>query len=288
MSYLQQHLNTGGTHICRAWAVTRRDGVEMGFTDHDRDLSFEGITFRAGSGLTALAVQQTTGLAVDNTETLGALSASAIRAEDISAGLYDGAEIRAWDVRWDDVSARALRFRGSIGQIRKQGAAFSAELRGLTEALNQPGGRVFHGLCPAVLGDSACGVDLDARFTGEATVVALDASLRLEGLSNFAEGWFAQGRLEVLTGAATGQSGMIGSDRGNVERHIALTSPLGADLAPGDRVRLIAGCDKRFETCREKFGNMLNFRGFPHIPGEDWLMSVPQRDGQNDGGSLFS
>jgi uncharacterized phage protein (TIGR02218 family) len=51
-------------------------------------------------------------------------------------------------------------------------------------------------------------------------------------------------------------------------------------------IRLEAGCDKRAETCRLKFDNFLNFRGFPHIPGEDWLSSYPVSAGNNDGGGL--
>ena len=61
--------------------------------------------------------------------------------------------------------------------------------------------------------------------------------------------------------------------------------PIPADVAPGDMLRIEAGCDKRAATCRLKFGNFVNFRGFPHIPGEDWLMAVPRSDGVNDGGS---
>jgi uncharacterized phage protein (TIGR02218 family) len=51
-------------------------------------------------------------------------------------------------------------------------------------------------------------------------------------------------------------------------------------------IRLEAGCDKRFETCRLKFANLLNFRGFPDIPGDDWLVSTPATGAQNAGGSL--
>ena len=75
-------------------------------------------------------MQQSTGLSVDNTEALGALSDAAIREADIEAGRYDGAEVRAWLVNWADVSARQLQFRGSIGELRRAGGAFEAELRG--------------------------------------------------------------------------------------------------------------------------------------------------------------
>lgn len=87
---LAAHLATGLTTVCRCWAITRRDGQVLGFTDHDRDLSFEGILFRADTGLTAGVLLQTSGLAVDNAEAVGALTDAAIREEDITAGRFDG------------------------------------------------------------------------------------------------------------------------------------------------------------------------------------------------------
>ena len=154
------HLQTGITTVCRCWAVTRRDGAVMGFTDHDGDLAFEGIAFRADTGLSAAVLQQTTGLSVDNSEALGALSDAAIREEDIDAGRYDGAEVQAWLVNWQDVAQRECLFRGHIGELRRAGGAFEAELRGLTDVLNQPTGRVFQKSCGAVLGDATCQFDL--------------------------------------------------------------------------------------------------------------------------------
>ena len=105
MSALQDHLAGGVTTVCRAWAVTRKDGVVMGFTDHDRTLNFSGITFKASTGMTARAIEQTTGLAVDNTEAVGALSDAAIREEDVRAGRFDGAEVQSWLVNWSATAA---------------------------------------------------------------------------------------------------------------------------------------------------------------------------------------
>ena len=121
MAGLLAHLGTGVTTTCRCWALTRRDGMVMGFTDHDRALAFEGVAFRPDTGMNALALQQTTGLSVDNTEALGALSDEAIREADIEAGRYDGAELRAWLVNWQDVTARSLIFRGTMGELRRAG-----------------------------------------------------------------------------------------------------------------------------------------------------------------------
>ncbi len=287
---LSEHLAEGVTTVARAWALERRDGVVLGFTDHDRDLSFDGIVFRADAGMTARALQQTTGLGVDNSEAVGALSDAAIAEADILAGRYDGAWLSLWWVNWTDVAQRALRFRGSLGEVTRAGGAFRAELRGLSEVLGRPQGRVYQAACGAVLGDAACGVDLSAPgYTVEAEVAEVidETRLRFEGLGGIAARWFEKGRLEVLSGPAAGLSGLIKADRViGAGREVGLWQALGAAVRPGDGVRLVAGCDKQPETCRVKFQNFLNFRGFPHIPGEDWMIAVPRQGDLNDGGSL--
>ncbi len=286
---LRAHLGSGSTTVCRAWAIVRRDGEVLGFTDHDADLSFDGIRFRADTGMTAKALQQGTGLAVDNAEGFGALSDEGLREADILAGRLDAAEVRIWQVNWADVAERALLFRGSIGEITRAGGAFRAELRGLTEVLNQPQGRVFQRGCTAVLGDGQCRFDLGrAGYFAEVEVPeAGDVRFALPQMVEFDDRWFEGGRFRVLTGAGRGLVGLVKNDRlGAAGREVELWQALGVRLAAGDRVRLEAGCDRRAETCRLKFGNFLNFRGVPHIPGEDWLMAYPTSAGRNDGGSM--
>lgn len=288
---LQAHLATGTTTICRAWALIRRDGRVLGFTDHDRDLAFEGYIFRADTGLTARALQQTTGLSVDNTEAMGALSDAAITEADIIAGRYDGAEVIAWLVNWADVGERSVQFRGTVGEITRSGGSFTAELRGLAERLNQPQGRVYQRSCSAVLGGAGCGFDLtQPGFATLATPVTVEGQrlFRFPPLPEFAARWFDRGTLIAKSGAAAGLRGIIKSDRLDQDGQcvIELWQDLGAAVTPQDEMQLLAGCDRRAETCREKFNNFLNFRGFPHIPGEDWLTAYPTSATVNDGGSL--
>ena len=288
---LYDHLATGLTHVCQCWAIRRRDGVVFGFTDHDRSLSFDGVDFVADSGMSAKALSATTGLSVDNTEAAGMLTADAVTEQDIAAGRYDQAEVTIWQVRWDDVSARQVRFRGTMGEITRNGAAFQVDLRGLAEALNQPQGRSYLKTCSAVLGDQACRVNTltDAAYVAEVAVDRETDSQRfdLATLVPYNDGWFENGFLEVLTGPATGLSGIIKRDQViSSRREVLLWQPLGIAVSQGDALRLIAGCDKRAETCREKFANLVNFQGFPHIPGDDWLMAVPRSEDANDGGSL--
>ncbi|KPP85497.1 MAG: phage conserved hypothetical protein [Rhodobacteraceae bacterium HLUCCO07] len=286
---LRAHLQSGVTTVCHAWAITRSDGVTFGFTDHDAGLSFEGIAFKADTGLSAMALQQSTGLSVDNTEALGALSDAAVTEVDIEAGRFDGAEVRAWRVNWADVSARQLMFRGTIGELKRAGGAFRAELRGLTAALNRPLGRVYQKPCTAVLGDAACGFDVTTPgYFAELPVEAVEERSRFvfDVLPGFEPGWFAHGVLEGLSGASAGLRGIIKRDViDSGQRVIDLWHPMRDGIAPGDMIRLVAGCDKRMATCRLKFNNLLNFQGFPDLPGESWLMVQPGQSGQLAGGS---
>jgi len=286
---LHAHLATGATHVCHCWALKRADGVTLAFTDHDAAIEFDGITFTPESGLSARALASTTGLSVNNTEAIGVLSASAITEADIDAGRYDGAEVTTWLVQWDNPAARQVRFYGTIGEITRAQGGFQAELRGLTEALNQPQGRSYLKTCSAVLGDRRCGVDLDDpafAVKTELTIATDGQVFSFANLSPFNDRWFEGGQLVVETGKAATLRGVIKSDDvidGN--RKVTLWEPIRATMEIGDRVRLIAGCDKRAASCRDKFSNFINFQGFPDIPGDDWLVSVPRSSGVKSGGS---
>lgn len=47
------------------------------------------------------------------------------------------------------------------------------------------------------------------------------------------------------------------------------------DVNVGDVFTFYPGCDKTLETCRDRFGNSINFQGFPHVPGDDYLKNYP-------------
>jgi uncharacterized phage protein (TIGR02218 family) len=288
---LYAHLASGATTTCRAWIVTRRDGVVFGFTDHDRDLAVEGVTCRANTGMTARALQQTTGLSVDNSEAVGALSDAAVSEADILAGRYDGAEVRAFLVNWAAPEDRVEQFRGSLGEIQRGGGGFRAELRGLSEKLNQAQGQAYVSRCSAVLGDGRCRFQtLQPGYFAERVVETVEDGrvLSFASFSGYDDRWFEAGRLEVLDGAAQGLVGVVKSDRlAGTARRIELWQSVIAPLVAGDMVRVIAGCDKSPTTCRAKFGNFLNFRGFPHIPGDDWLTSYPLPNRPNTGRPLL-
>lgn len=287
---LAQSLATGATTHARAWEVRRTDGVVMGFTEHDRNLSFDGVTFRADSGLGASAVEIASGLSIDTHQVLGALASEGITEADLERGVYDGAEVIQWLVDWTDPSSRMMLSRGFIGETRRQGAHFEAEVRGLADKLNQPIGRAFLRDCDARLGDGRCKVDLSApEWRGSGQVVAVLAAQRylVDGLGGHPADFFAHGTATFTGGANQGHVGMVRIHDAGAPATVELWLAPPLTVALGDTLELVAGCDKAADTCRAKFSNFMNFQGFPHMPGDDWATGYADEGGAHDGGSLF-
>ncbi|HEY4112856.1 MAG TPA: DUF2163 domain-containing protein [Rhizomicrobium sp.] len=293
-SGLAAHIAQTVTTLAWCWKLTRNDDVVQGFTDHDRDLSFDGVTYAAATGFTASQMQGSLGLQVDNLEASGALSSGDLNEDDLGAGLYDSAEIEIWRVNWADTSQRVLMRKGTLGEVKRGKAAFQAEIRGLAQALNQPQGRAFGYACDADLGDSRCSpngeVDLtDPAFLGNGTVAALTDNRRFTatGLS-FVDTWCGGGKLTWLTGANAGLAMEV--KRYSVVAGVTtieLWQPMSRDVAVADTFKITAGCDKQFPTCKAKFANVKNYRGFPYMPGNDSITSYPNSNQDMDGGSYY-
>jgi uncharacterized phage protein (TIGR02218 family) len=285
---MQAHLDSGATTLCHCWKVTRTGAAAMGFTDHDRPLTFDGLTFEAASGFEATALESGLGLSVPNQDIAGALSSAAITEDDLAAGRYDGAGVEIWRVNWADVTQRLLIAKGEIGEVRRDAMGFTAELRGIAHRLNAAQGRHYQFACDADVGDARCKVDLNAtafKGAGSVTAAANSRELSASGLGAFADGWFAGGRLVWTSGANAGLSQTVKSHIGAA---LTLWEAMPFAIAAGDGFTVTAGCDKRFATCKAKFANGLNFRGSPLMPGNDWIVASPRDGERHDGGSLTS
>ncbi|MFT3809259.1 MAG: DUF2163 domain-containing protein [Micropepsaceae bacterium] len=283
---LQAHLDGGVTTLARCWRLALNDGRVRGFTEHDRDLAFGGVTYRAGSGFAASAAESRMGLSVGDQSVAGVLSDEGIEAGELEAGLYDGARVEIWMVNWAAVSQRVMLGAGEIGEVRRGAHGFEAEIRSVSARLNVPLGRTYQPVCDAVLGDARCGVDVNApALRGEGVVVSsVDGRvLAVSGLEGFAAGWFEHGALAWTSGANEGLKAEL---RGSEPAGIVLWRAAARAVEAGDAFVVTAGCDKRIGTCAAKFGNVVNFRGCPHMPGNDWIAAYPVEGERNDGGSL--
>jgi uncharacterized phage protein (TIGR02218 family) len=274
---MQTHLDSGATTLCWCWRVTRADATIYGFTDHDRDVTFDGTIFEASTGFTGSDIKSSVGLSVDNLEASGALSSGALTEAELAAGLFDDARVEIWRVNWDTPAQRVMMISGSIGEVKRGEASFTAELRSLAHYLNQERGRTYQYACDADLGDARCGVSM-AAHTGSGTVTAVDGGAYLftaSGLAAFADGNFTAGLVTWVTGANAG-------GKMEIKRHtlngsaaqIELWRSMSEAVAAGNAFSVTAGCDKTWATCKSTFANGNNFRGCPHIPGNEYVIAV--------------
>jgi uncharacterized phage protein (TIGR02218 family) len=289
-SGLAAHLAGGVTTLCHCWRLERKDGTVLGFTDHDRDLTIDGTIYKAASGFTATAIEDQLGLAVSNLDVSGALSSAAITEADLNAGLYDDAAVTIMRVNWQDVSQRVVLRSGFLGQVTRGETSFSAELRGLAAKLDQSAGRVFQRSCAWELGDSRCTIDLDAdgnHGSGTVASVISNFDFAASGIASFASGTFSRGKIVWTSGDNEGLAIEVKShSQGTTDSRLSLFLPMPSAIQVGDTFTITAGCDKTLATCRDRFSNVVNFGGFPHMPGNDFALSYPTQGDSNDGGSL--
>lgn len=289
-SALAGHLASGATTLAWCWRITRLDGSVFGFTDHDVPLSFDGTEFEPESGLIASELRAGSDLAVDAQDAEGVLSSDRITETDVLDGRWDNAEVEVWRVNWQDPGQRVLMRRGAVGQVRRGRMIFVAEVRSMAHVLQQTVGRVYQAACDAELGDGRCRVNLNAsayRGTGAVTAVQRSRAFIASGLAGFDDGWFALGTVEWTSGANSGRRAevLLHSKIGGVVTIILLEDPV-RGIENGDAFVIRAGCDKQVATCRSKFSNVANFRGFPHIPGQDAVIRYATKDGGHTGGVL--
>ncbi|MFT4015227.1 MAG: DUF2163 domain-containing protein [Paracoccus sp. (in: a-proteobacteria)] len=283
----QAHLDDDTTTLAWCWKITRADGVVLGFTDHDRVLSFSGTDFEPESGLSASEIRAGSDLAVDSQDAEGALSSDRITETDILDGRWDNALVEVWRVNWQDAAQRVLLRRGAIGELRRGRIAFVAEVRSMAHVLGQTLGRVYQGTCDAALGDGRCRVDLNNPAFSSGGVVMdpiRDRAFTALGIGEFESGWFAFGHLEWTSGPNNGRLAEVMTHEAvsGIVTITLLEAPM-RPLAFGHGFIIRAGCDKRAATCAAKFANMLNFRGFPNIPGQDAVLRYATSGGGYEG-----
>lgn len=255
------------------WTLKRQDGVVLGFTSHDRPIRTGGLVYEASPGMTPSAVSLEDGFDIDSMSISGGLTAGGLRSADLEAGRWHGAHVELAVCDWTAPdSSRLVLATGTIGEIVRREyegvGQFTVELLSPMAALAHGGPPRCSALCRASLGDSVCQVDMDRHRVEIAVSSSGPTALVLdEALSD--PDRFTNGIARILTGPLAGLDRSIGLA---TDAHLELLEPF-PELAAGHwRVRLSEGCDRRLETCVERFGNVLRFDGEPHVPGTDALV----------------
>lgn len=274
---LAAHLAGEVTTLATCWKMMRRDATVLGFTDHDQDIVFESVTYKAATGFTPSAIENSGTLAVDNLDVEGMISSGSITEADILAGLYDFAEIEIFQVNYADLMQGALKLRrGWLGEVSFYKQQFIAEVRGLTQRLSQTIGELYSASCRATLGDNRCKVGMGAHtVTGSATAVASSQQFT-DSARTETSSIFNFGTITFTSGANNGFSMEVKEYLYNVTTggHITLVLPMPYPILAGDSYSLTKGCDKTLATCFARFDNVINFRGEPLVPGLDRMLET--------------
>lgn len=266
---LAAHLSQEVTTVAYCWRVVRVDNGEYGFTSHDVDLVVNGLTYQASTGFTASAVETSASLNVDDLSIDGILSSPSITEEELLAGKWDHARVELFLVNYADTTQGPLKLRvGWLGEVSVRKGQFTAELRGLTQRLQQTIGRTVQAACDADLGDARCGVDVPA-ITLSGAVTDFTSRRIFGGDAVPATAW---GLIVWTTGLNEGRRMEVKSVS---TQTIELAQPMPYDIQVGDQYTIYPGCDKSFATCRDNFSNSANFRGFPYVSTVDRIVRGP-------------
>lgn len=299
---LQAHMAGEVTTLATCWKITRTDGRVLGFTDYVENIIIgsggtgnltadstvvtadntlytadgagggTGIVYQAATAFTPSTIQCNSNFSVDNLEVDAIIDSIEITEADLSNGLYDYAAISIFLLNYNDVNMGSLILRtGFLGQVTINKEMFTAELRGLAQQLQQNLGYVYSPLCNANLGDARCTLNLDPyTFTGEVTAVVDNKTFSCSELDEGVN-YFTNGIITWTSGFNNGLSMEIKAFAGE---EFVLMMDLPSNVQVGDFFEAVTGCDKQSTTCINKFDNLLNFRGFPSVPGMNELFET--------------
>lgn len=174
-----------------------------------------------------------------------------------------------------------------IGNIELRDNSFQAELRGRAQHLQQNMLELYTPGCRANLGDVRCGIDLEDsagtyRHSGVVSSVTDDRLIFIDNsVSGITEDVFRFGLLTWTTPESgdswTGNNAgfQIEVKKYDVDtKEFTLFQPMPYAIGVDDEFEVTWGCDKDFNTCKDRFDNVLNFRGEPHIPSNSKIMTV--------------
>jgi len=286
------------TDLQACWMITRRDDEIIRGTECDLDVTvtsgaFAGV-YPARAAITGSEIHTTDDMAVDNLEIKGALvdpsgafdtggtgdlDVPDLSAADIEAGMFDNAEVHTFlvNVQDPDLYQHVLR-SGWIGNVtRTSDGDYTAEMRGLTQALSQTIVRTYGVTCDAELCDARCKVDM-TPFTVDDTVGSAISRREFLTASSLLPLQFSNipgGTVTFTSGLNTGYSMEIKS---YVSLHLTLWRPMPKDIATGDAFTVRQGCNKAFITCLNSYNNLNNFRGHGYyVPGDHEVLKVGKR-----------
>jgi uncharacterized phage protein (TIGR02218 family) len=268
-SQLEAHIEGEVTTLARLLKVTRKDGVQLFFTDAVEAVVYDGDTYRADVSFTSSAIFQNASLQSAQTVTVTSVMDDLGFVEaDLRQRKYDEARVDIFIVNYEDPSQGVIqKFRGLINEIKLTDKG-RVEFEVLTDGATNAGGDVafekYSATCRASLGDARCNVDIEALKVA----ITVDAvSGQVVGASEItqAENFWVGGFIKWATGNNTGVTNPIVSSNLATNSVTLAGQPL-QEVQVGDTAFLYPGCDKTLATCKNVYNNVVNMRAEPFVP----------------------
>lgn len=167
-------------------------------------------------------------------------------------------------------------WKGRVVGAEVEGSRILLTCESIFSTLRRAGVRAkYQRLCRHALYGRGCGLDIALSWLSGTATAATGNAVTIPEAAGQPNGWFRGGVLRFGTqlGFITGHAGaLLTLSRPIPELAAAIAAP---EINPetGDPlpvfVDIAPGCDLRAGTCAGKFGNLLNFGGFPEIPGRN-------------------
>lgn len=264
-------LHTRAHRFTTLWGIYRTDGVNFFFTDHDQDVSFEGRIYTPTDGITASSRQKQSGLRPSNFEARGVLFDATLSDDDFRSGKFRDARVTEIVADWQYPFAGAF-FRATywIESVNFNGELWEAQISSQHNRFASPIGLLYGRTCRYTFGDVKCAL-ATTDFDDSSTVTGVPEVTRVfgaTGLTSQSDTYYAYGLITWTSGSNIGIEVEVDTYI-DATRLFALRIPMPFNIEVGDGFTVVAGCDKLLATCRDKFDNVVNFGGFPTIPGTD-------------------
>jgi uncharacterized phage protein (TIGR02218 family) len=267
---LAQHLAGGQTTLCLCLLIQRADGVFIGLTELDQDVSMGGVLFIANAGFSRFNLQDKNNLESASIKLEGAIN-TVITRDDLAFRRYDYAQVQIFLVNYV-TGDFGIVFTGFTGTASVKEYSFELELRSLSYRTTRMGGELCTPTCRVDLGSARCGINVGAMgITGTVTNAG-------DGFKNFtgsaAQGAqpLAPGVIQWITGNNAGTTSQVVTFAGG---SVGLFLETPDQIQAGDIFIISPACDKTRDTCKNVFNNLINFQGEPDVPGPDHLLDYP-------------
>lgn len=264
---LKQLLAEETQNLTRCFKFNLVSGKTLGFTEYSENLIVDNLEYRACASLNSGNLESFSDLSSSNYRVVTTLENVNLSENFVMVDDFNGAavEIFMLDPQHMDYGKLTL-LGGFIDSFDRVDECIFFNIKGILSVLEKTMGETYSPLCRANFCDKKCGLDrTNYTFRGFIDMVTSESTFHSsdEVIRNKTKDYFKYGYLTFTDGENAGKSVEVKqSDEGN----ITLNFPPENKLKVGDGFNIICGCDKKFDSCCDKFNNALNFRGEPNLP----------------------